>query len=149
MKMHELTPAPGSKHARKRVGRGPGSGDGTTATKGTKGQKARAGGKIPASFEGGQLSLMKRLPHKRGFTNVFRKEYSPVNLRSLVDFAAGIEVTPQVLAEAGIIKSARELVKILGDGGIGQAITVVAHAFSASAKEKIEAVGGKAVVLEG
>jgi len=149
VKMHELTPAPGSKHARKRVGRGPGSGHGTTATKGNKGQKARAGGKIPASFEGGQLSLMKRLPHKRGFTNVFRKEYSPVNLRSLVDFAAGIEVTPQVLAEAGIIKSARELVKILGDGGIGQAITVVAHAFSAGAKEKIEAVGGKAVVLEG
>ena len=149
MRMHELKPAPGSKHARKRIGRGPGSGHGTTATKGTKGQKARAGGKIPAQFEGGQLSLVKRLPHKRGFTNVFRKEYSPVNLRRLGDFAADAEVTPQVLAEAGIIKSARELVKILGDGEIGQPITVVAHSFSASAKEKIEAAGGKAVVLEG
>ena len=149
VRQDQLKPAPGSKFKKKRVGRGDGSGHGTYSGRGQKGQKARAGGGVRPGFEGGQLPLIKRLPSKRGFKNIFRKEYFLVDVGSLNTFAEGAEVTPEKLVQAGLIKSLRKPVKILGDGGIGQAITVVAHAFSASAKEKIEAVGGKAVVLEG
>jgi large subunit ribosomal protein L15 len=130
------------------VGRGSGSGHGTTAGKGSKGQKARSGGQIPLKFEGGQLPLVKRLPHKRGFKNVFRREYAPINLHRLNRFSPDTEVNPQRLSEAGIIESANHLVKILGDGDLRQPLTVVAHRFSASAKAKIEAAGGKVVQLE-
>jgi len=138
MKLHELTPAKGSKHSRKRVGRGPGSGLGKTAGKGHKGQKSRSGYARQTGFEGGQMTLIRRVP-KRGFTNLFRTSYSVVNLHQLGDFDR--EVTPQSLAERGLVKSGA-LVKVLGDGEIGKPLTVVAHKFSRSARAKIEAAGG-------
>jgi large subunit ribosomal protein L15 len=138
MKLHELSPAKGSKHSRKRVGRGPGSGLGKTAGKGHKGQKSRSGYARQTGFEGGQMTLIRRVP-KRGFTNLFRTEYSVVNLHQLGDFDR--EVNPQSLAERGLVKSGA-LVKVLGDGDIGKPLTVVAHKFSRSARAKIEAAGG-------
>ncbi len=148
MRLHELKPGPGASHSRKRVGRGPGSGHGTYSTRGLKGQKARAGGGRPPRFEGGQLPLVQRLPMKRGFVNPFRLEYTPVNLSGLSRFEAGAEVTVEMLVEVGLVKSANELVKVLGDGELDKALTVHAHRFSASAKTKIEAAGGTAIVLE-
>ncbi|MCL5026607.1 MAG: 50S ribosomal protein L15 [Chloroflexi bacterium] len=148
MRLHELRPAPGATHRRKRVGRGVGSGSGTYAGRGLKGQKARSGGGVPPYFEGGQLPLVQRLPHKRGFVNRFRKEYAPVNLGRLVSFEAGSEVTPETMYQAGIIKSPGALVKVLGDGELDRALTVRAHSFSASAKAKIEAAGGSATLVE-
>jgi len=138
MKLHELTPAKGSKHSRKRVGRGPGSGLGKTAGKGHKGQKSRSGYARQAGFEGGQMTLIRRVP-KRGFTNLFRTTYSVVNLNQLGDFDR--EVTPETLAQRGLVRSGA-LVKVLGDGDIGKPLTVVAHKFSRSARAKIEAAGG-------
>jgi large subunit ribosomal protein L15 len=138
MKLHELTPAKGSKHSRKRVGRGPGSGLGKTAGKGHKGQKSRSGYARQAGFEGGQMTLIRRVP-KRGFTNLFRTTYSVVNLHQLGDF--DLEVTPETLAQRGLVRSGA-LVKVLGDGDIGKPLTVVAHKFSRSARAKIEAAGG-------
>ena len=138
MKLHELTPAKGSKHSRKRVGRGPGSGLGKTAGKGHKGQKSRSGYARQTGFEGGQMTLIRRVP-KRGFTNLFRTTYSVVNLSQLGDFDR--EVAPQSLAERGLVRSGA-LVKVLGDGEIGKPLTVVAHKFSRSARAKIEAAGG-------
>jgi large subunit ribosomal protein L15 len=138
MKLHELTPAKGSKHSRKRVGRGPGSGLGKTAGKGHKGQKSRSGYARQAGFEGGQMTLIRRVP-KRGFTNLFRTTYSVVNLHQLGDFDR--EVTPETLAQRGLVRSGA-LVKVLGDGDIGKPLTVVAHKFSRSARAKIEAAGG-------
>ena len=138
MKLHELTPAKGSKHSRKRVGRGPGSGLGKTAGKGHKGQKSRSGYARQTGFEGGQMTLIRRVP-KRGFTNLFRTSYSVVNLHQLGDFDR--EVTPETLAQRGLVKSGA-LVKVLGDGEIGKPLTVVAHKFSRSARQKIEAAGG-------
>ena len=138
MKLHELTPAKGSKHSRKRVGRGPGSGLGKTAGKGHKGQKSRSGYARQAGFEGGQMTLIRRVP-KRGFTNLFKTSYSVVNLSQLGDFDS--EVTPESLAQRGLVKSGA-LVKVLGDGDIGKPLTVVAHKFSRSARAKIEAAGG-------
>ncbi len=143
MKQHELAPAPGSKRQRKRVGRGYGSGHGATSTRGHKGQKARSGGSIPARFEGGQLPMTKRMPQKRGFTNIFRTEYSVVNLEKLTGFASGEEVTPERLVEAGLVKSRKKPIKILGGGDFSVSLTVKANKFSASARQKIEAVGGK------
>jgi large subunit ribosomal protein L15 len=148
MKLHELRPAEGARKGRKRVGRGTGSGSGKTAGRGTKGQNSRSGGGVRPYFEGGQLPLVRRLPHKRGFTNIFRVRYSVVNLDRLVDFRKGSKVDPEALAKAGIIKSARERVKILGRGELKKALTISAHKFSTSAKEKIEAVGGTFVELE-
>ena len=143
MKQHELAPAPGSKHKAKRIWRGYGSGHGAQSTRGHKGQKARAGGNIPPRFEGGQLPIVKRLPYKRGFTNIFRTEYVIVNLDKLVVFGQGEEVTPERLVEKGVIKSLRKPVKILGGGELSVPLTVKANGFTAAARQKIEAAGGK------
>lgn len=142
MQTHELRPPKGARHKRKRVGRGNASGHGTYSGRGSKGQKARSGVGIRLGFEGGQTPLVKRLPRRRGFTNIFRVEYVPVNVNQLERFEAGTEVTPQLLREVGIIKSLRQPVKVLGDGEITKALIVRAHGFSAVAKEKIEAAGG-------
>lgn len=143
MRQHQLGPPPGAKRPRKRVGRGDGSGYGTTAGKGTKGQKARTGGGVRPGFEGGQLPLVKRLPHKRGFTNIFQTRYAVVNLRQLNGFAPDTQVTPQELAKAGLIPSAQQPVKVLGDGELTRSLVVKAAKFSATAKAKIEAAGGQ------
>ena len=138
MKLHTLTPAKGSKHSRKRVGRGPGSGLGKTAGKGHKGQKSRSGYARMAGFEGGQMPLVRRVP-KRGFTNLFKTSYAVVNLHQLEDFEG--EVTPESLVERGIVRGG-SLVKVLGDGELSRPLVVVAHKFSRSARAKIEAAGG-------
>ena len=147
MLVHQLRPPAGAKHARKRVGRGNASGHGTYSGKGLKGQKSRAGHKPRLGFEGGQTRLIKRLPHRRGFTNMFRVEYSPVNLRDLRPFEAGTEVTLELLKEKGVLRSLRKPVKVLGLGEISKPLTVKAHKFSSSAREKIVAAGGTAVEL--
>ncbi len=144
VKQNNISPAAGSRHASKRVGRGTGSGHGTFSGRGCKGQKARAGNnKMRPGFEGGQLPLIKRLPRKRGFTNIFRTEYSLVNIGELNKFKSGSKVTPENLLSAGIIKSLARPIKILADGEIDHPITVKADKFSTSAKAKIEAAGGK------
>ena len=142
MRQDELSPAPGSKKKRKRVGRGDGSGHGTYSGRGCKGQKSRSGYRTRPGFEGGQLPLVKRLPQKRGFVNIFRKEYSVINIHKLNMFEAGSEVTPESLVAAGLVKSLRHPVKILAEGEITHPITVKAHKFSAAAKTKIETAGG-------
>lgn len=149
MKLHDLQPAPGSKKHKKRVGRGMASGKGKTSGRGMKGQKARSGGGKGPFFEGGQLPLVRRLPFRRGFTNIHRVEFKPVNLSRLQEkFGEGdLEVTPETLVEAGIIKQSDKAVAILGEGELGIALTVKAHRFSKSAKEKIEAAGGTVEVL--
>jgi large subunit ribosomal protein L15 len=147
MKLHDLQPAPGSKKQRKRVGRGIAAGQGKTAGRGTKGQGARAGGGKGPYFEGGQLPLVRRLPFKRGFTNLWRVEYSEVNLDRLEAFEGGTEVSPATLCEAGIIKSANKPVVILARGDLDKKLTVKAHRFSASARAKIEAAGGTVELL--
>ncbi len=144
MRQDELAPAPGSKKDRKRVGRGDGSGHGTYSGRGCKGQKSRAGYKMRPGFEGGQLPLIKRLPQKRGFTNIFRTEYNVININKLNVFEAGSEVTPESLVAAGIVKSLRHPIKILSDGDINHPLTIKANKFSAAAKAKIEAAGGTA-----
>ncbi len=143
MKQHQLSPAPGSKQARKRVGRGDGSGHGTYSGRGSKGQKSRSGYRMRPGFEGGQLPLIKRLPRKRGFTNIFRVDYCPVNVGRLNIFDDGSEVTPEILLKAGVIKSLKQPVKILAKGEIKRSLTVMADKFSAAARAKIEAAGGK------
>ena len=142
MLAHELRPPKGSKHARKRVGRGNASGQGTYSGRGVKGQKSRSGGKPKLGFEGGQTKLIKRLPRRRGFTNIFRKEYSAVNLRDLERFESGTEVTPELLKESRILRTLRRPVKVLATGELTKALTVKAHRFSKTAKAKIEAAGG-------
>jgi large subunit ribosomal protein L15 len=143
MKLHDLRPAKGSKRQSKRVGRGDSSGSGKTAGRGMKGQKARSGGNIPPYFEGGQLPLVRRLPRIRGFTNIFKTEFSTVNLDRLNErFRKGEEVTPATLTEVGLIKSSEELVKVLGRGELEKPLIVKAHGFSQSARTKIEAAGG-------
>lgn len=142
MKLNELSPTPGSRKNKKRVGRGNGSGHGTYSGRGCKGEKARAGFKIRPGFEGGQLPIIKRLPRKRGFTNNFRLEYSVVNMNKLDIFESGSEVTPEKLLSAGLVKSLRWPVKILAAGDITHPLMVKAHKFSIAAKAKIEAVGG-------
>jgi len=141
---HTLKPANGSKHSRKRVGRGDGSGHGTYSGRGLKGQKSRSGGGTRLSFEGGQLPIVKRLPRRRGFFNRFKIVYSIVNVGQLNVFEANTEVTPQALLGTGLIASAKQAVKILGDGEIDRPLVVKANKFSSSAKSKIEAAGGKA-----
>ncbi|OCA81003.1 50S ribosomal protein L15 [Bacillus sp. FJAT-27225] len=146
MKLHELQPAEGSRKERKRLGRGIGSGQGKTAGKGHKGQKARSGGGVRVGFEGGQTPLFRRLP-KRGFTNINRKEYAIVNLDALNSFEDGTEVTPELLIEAGLVKSEKAGIKILAKGNVEKKLTVKAHKFSSAAKEAIEAAGGNTEVI--
>jgi large subunit ribosomal protein L15 len=147
MKLHDLQPAPGSKKRKKRVGRGIAAGQGKTAGRGTKGQLARSGGGKGPFFEGGQLPLVRRLPYRRGFTNIWRVEYAEVNLERLDKFAEGTEVTPQALYEAGVIKSASAPVVILSRGELDRPLMVKAHRFSAGARAKIEAAGGTVELL--
>ncbi len=143
MKLHDLKPAEGSKKKRRRVGRGISAGQGKTAGRGTKGQRSRTGRGGNLYFEGGQLPLVRRLPHTRGFTNIHRLEYEVVNVASLeLEFESGTEITPDLLKEHGIVKKG-DRVKVLGTGELKSALTVKAHAFSSSAKEKIAAAGGK------
>ena len=144
MRQDKLSPAPGSRRGRKRVGRGDGSGHGTYSGRGCKGQKSRSGYKMRPGFEGGQLPLIKRLPQKRGFVNIFRIEYSIVNIDRLNIFESGSEVTPERLVAAGVVKSLRHPIKILAEGDINHPLLVKANKFSAAAKAKIEAAGGKA-----
>lgn len=146
MKLHELTSTPGSTKAAKRVGRGHGSGNGKTAGKGHKGQKARAGRGMRPGFEGGQMPLQRRLP-KRGFNNIFATEVVAINLSQLEKFEDGAVVNAKVLCEAGIIKHTDIAVKVLSNGSLSKKLTVQVNAFSAAAKEKIEAAGGKAEVI--
>lgn len=142
MKLHELRPAKGAKKSRKRVGRGIAAGQGKTAGRGTKGQNARSGGGVRPYFEGGQLPIVRRLPHKRGFKNRFKVHYAPVNVGRLLSFEENIVITPDVLAEAGIIRSPQEPVVILGNGDLDKPFVVKAHRFSAAAREKITKAGG-------
>ena len=146
MKLQELSPAPGSTHADKRIGRGHGSGQGKTAGKGHKGQKARAGRGMRIGFEGGQMFLQRRVP-KRGFVNIFATTYANVNVAALNVFEDGAEVDLDALKKAGLVKKAYDGVKVLGDGELTKKITVKAAAYSKAAKEKIEAAGGKAEVI--
>lgn len=146
MKLHELSPAPGSKHTKKRVGRGIGSGMGKTSTRGHKGQWARSGGGVRPGFEGGQNPLYRRLP-KRGFKNLNRKEFAIVNLDDLNKFAAGTEVTPDLLIESGTVKNPKDGIKILGNGELTVQLTVKANKFSQTAVDKIQAAGGKSEVI--
>ena len=147
MKLHELSPAAGATKARKRIGRGAGSGQGKTAGKGHKGQKARAGRGMRAGFEGGQMPLQRRIP-KRGFNNIFRTEFAIVNVAALDKaFEAGETVTIDALVEKGLVKKVLDGVKVLGHGELSKALTVQVNAFSDSAKAKIEAAGGKAEVI--
>ncbi|MDQ0091837.1 large subunit ribosomal protein L15 [Paenibacillus anaericanus] len=146
MKLHELSPAPGSRKERKRVGRGTGSGTGKTSGRGHKGQNSRSGGGVRPGFEGGQNPLYRRLP-KRGFTNPTRKEYAIVNIEELNNFAADTEVTPELLSQQGIVKNAKSGIKILGNGEVTVKLTVKANKFSQSAVDKIQAAGGKTEVI--
>jgi len=148
VRQDKLSPAPGSKKSRKRVGRGNSSGHGTYSGRGCKGQKSRAGYKMIRGFEGGQLPLIRRLPRKRGFTNIFRTEYSVVNIGELSKFEAGDEVTPERLVMAGVVRSLRHPIKVLAEGNISHPLVVKANRFSAAAKAKIEAAGGKVEEVE-
>ncbi|MBF8267611.1 MAG: rplO [Dehalococcoidia bacterium] len=148
MRIDELRAPPGARRPKKRVGRGNGSGHGTYSGRGIKGQKARTGGGVRLSFEGGQLPLTKSLPTQRGFVNIFKKSYATVNLDILaLNFPQGAEVTPLALKEARLVKGLNLPVKVLGRGEMDRALTVKAHSFSREAKRKIEAAGGKAVEL--
>ncbi|MCF8565990.1 50S ribosomal protein L15 [Alicyclobacillus tolerans] len=147
MQIHELKANEGSRHARKRVGRGTSSGMGKTSTRGHKGQWARSGGGVRPGFEGGQTPLFRRLP-KRGFTNArFRKEFAVVNLEQLNQFAEGTVVTPELLMETRIVRDAKDGIKVLAVGDVSVKLTVQANAFSGAAKQKIEAAGGTAEVI--
>lgn len=145
MKLSELKSAPGSRKSRKRVGRGPGSGTGKTSGRGQKGQKSRSGGNPHPWFEGGQMPLYRRLP-KRGFTNIFRKEYEIVNLAQLAGLEMKNPITPEIMKEKGMIRKIGS-VKILGNGELSGAVTVHAQKFSRSAMDKIEKSGGKAITI--
>ena len=146
MNIHELAPAAGSTHVAKRKGRGPGSGNGKTAGRGQKGQNSRSGGGVRVGFEGGQMPLSRRVP-KRGFNNIFAKPLEAVNVSVLEMFEDGAVVDAAALLESGVLSKCVYGVKILGNGEITKKLTVKANAFSASAKEKIEAAGGKAEVV--
>ncbi len=147
MKLHELRAVKGATKARKRKGRGTASGQGTTAGRGMNGQKSRSGGGVRPGFEGGQMPLYRRIP-KRGFTNIWRTEYTILNVRDLDRFDAGTVVTPQLLKERGLVKQVKNGgIKILGDGTLEKNLTVQANKFSKTAVEKIESAGGKAEVI--
>ncbi|MDP3297798.1 MAG: 50S ribosomal protein L15 [Thermodesulfovibrionia bacterium] len=146
MRLSDLSPKQGSNKKKKRVGRGIGSGHGKTSCRGHKGQKARTGGGTRVGFEGGQMPLHRRLP-KRGFTNIFRKEYAVVNLKDLDKLSESV-ITPEIILEKGVIKDTKHGIKVLGEGEIKKPVTVKAHAFSASAKDKIIKAGGIAEVIQ-
>jgi len=146
MRLEELTPAPGARTPKFRKGRGIGSGNGKTAGKGHKGQNARSGGGVRPGFEGGQMPLYRRIP-KRGFTNIFGKEYSEINVATLNKFEDGAEVTPELLKASGILKNLKDGVSVMGNGELTKKLTVKANRFTKTAKEKIEAAGGKAEVI--
>lgn len=148
MQLHDLRPDEGAVKKRKRVGRGISAGQGKTAGRGMKGQKARSGGGKGVYFEGGQLPLARRLPYKRGFTNIRKVHYKPVNLKRLAEFDfEGEDVTPGLMAIVGLIKKPTDPVVVLGDGDIDVALNIKAHRFSQTAKEKIEAAGGTIEIL--
>ncbi len=146
MRLGELAPPPGAKKNTKRLGRGSGSGQGMTAGRGTKGQKSRSGGGTPPWFEGGQMPLQRRIP-KRGFTNIFKKEFSIINLEDLGKFPAGSEIGPLDFIGAGLLRKVRYGVKLLANGEISQPVTVRVHKASASAIQRIEAAGGKVELI--
>ena len=146
MKLHELAPASGSKQTRNRVGRGLGSGNGKTAGRGMKGQNSRSGGGVRTGFEGGQMPIYRRLP-KRGFKNIFAKQFAEVNVSDLNRFEDGAEVTPVALVEAGIVKDAKAGIKVLGNGTLSKKLTVKAAKFSKAAEEAIVAAGGSIEVI--
>ncbi|HSQ33950.1 MAG TPA: 50S ribosomal protein L15 [Peptostreptococcaceae bacterium] len=147
MKLHELRPAEGAVKGKKRLGRGTGSGLGKTSGRGHKGQGARSGGGVRIGFEGGQMPLARRLP-KRGFTNIFKKQYTLINVETLNRFENGTEITPELLKDMKVIsKIEKDGIKILGDGNLEKSLTVKAQKFTASAKEKIELAGGKSEVI--
>ena len=146
MKLHELSPSEGSKKKAFRVGRGHGSGNGKTSRKGQKGQKARSGGGVRPGFEGGQMPIYRRLP-KRGFTNIFAKKYTSINVEDLNKFDNGTEITAEVLKENGVIKKINDGIVVLGRGDLNKKVTIKAKRFSKSAEEKISAAGGKAEVI--
>jgi large subunit ribosomal protein L15 len=147
MELHDLRPNAGKRKKRKRVGRGISAGQGKTAGRGTKGQGARSGGGKGPYFEGGQLPMVRRLPFKRGFTNIRKITYRPVNIGVLAELPPNTEVDPEVLAAVGLLKHASDPVVILGEGELSVALSVKAHRFSGSAREKIEAAGGTATVI--
>ncbi len=147
MQQHELRPGENARRDRKRRGRGDGSGHGSYSGRGIKGQNSRSGGGVRPNFEGGQLPMTKALPHLRGFTNIFRTEYSGVNLDKLNGFPADSQVTPQALVATGILRNLKRPVKILGRGEVDVPLSVEAHRFSASARAKIEAAGGTVTEL--
>lgn len=147
MELHDLRPDEGATKKRKRVGRGISAGQGKTAGRGTKGQNARSGGGKGIYFEGGQLPLARRLPYKRGFTNINKITYRPVNVGDLADFEPGTEITPEILALVGFLKKPTDPVVILGNGDLDIALKVSAHRFSKSAQAKIEAAGGEVTVI--
>ena len=146
MRLNDLSPASGSRRKKKRVGRGPGSGHGKTSCRGHKGQKSRSGASIRPGFEGGQMPLQRRLP-KRGFTNIFKKEYELVNVKDLNRFNPGSTLDIDSLQNAGLIKGARNGVKLLGKGEISHSLEVRVHRVSKKAKDKIEAAGGKVEII--
>ena len=146
MKLHELSPSECSKKKAFRVGRGHGSGNGKTSGKGQKGQKARSGGGVRPGFEGGQMPIYRRLP-KRGFTNIFAKKYTSINVEDLNKFDNGTEITAEVLKENGVIKKINDGIVVLGRGDLNKKVTIKAKRFSKSAEEKISAAGGKAEVI--
>lgn len=146
MKLHELSPAPGSNKETKRIGRGHGSGQGKTAGKGHKGQNARSGGGVRPGFEGGQMPLARRIP-KRGFNNIFGTTYAVINVSDLEKFVDGTVIDAEMLKAAGVVKKSCDGIKILGNGDITKKLTVKVSAYSSSAKEKIEKAGGKAEVI--
>src|SRR5262245_34427759 len=147
MSLNNLRPPRGAKRPRKRVGRGPGSGHGKTASRGSKGAKSRSGFRFKRGFEGGQMPLHRRVP-KRGFHNPFRVEYAVVNLDTIAEtFDVGTAVTPDLLRERGLVRESRTKIKVLGRGEISKALTISAHKFSGSATSKIAAAGGKAEVI--
>ena len=148
MELHNLTPAKGATHKKKRVGRGPGSGHGKTACRGNKGQRSRSGHSMQPGFEGGQMPLHRRLPN-RGFTNIFRREYAVINLEQLNIFQAGTTVTPEELVRRGLVKRSVNGIKILGEGELKTALIVRTHKFSSSAAKKIQSAGGTVEVIGG
>jgi len=146
MELHDLSPKSGARKDRKRVGRGPGSGNGKTAGRGHKGAGSRSGHTTRRGFEGGQMPLIRRVP-KRGFTNIFRKEFAIINVGDLDRFPAGTEVTPELLRAEGVLAKLLDGVKVLGDGSLSKKLIVRAHKFSRKAKETIEAAGGSCEVI--
>jgi large subunit ribosomal protein L15 len=146
MRLSELAPAPGAKHKKKRVGRGPGSGWGKTCARGSKGQNSRSGGGVRPGFEGGQMPLTRRIP-KRGFNNIFKKVYTIVNLRDLSGFAADSVVDEEILRRAGLVKGQSGAIKLLGQGEVTVPLTVKVQAVSAQARARIEAAGGRVEVV--